>query len=101
MPEIAVLRVTILVLGAGLGAAVGSFAGVLVERLQNGGSVWGPPSFCANCHTPIAVRDNVPVISWLLLRGHCRDCGASITLYFFILEVAGTLAGGVLAAKLL
>jgi len=101
MPAIALLHVTIVVLGAGLGAAVASFAGVLFDRLPNGGSVWRPPSFCANCHTRIAVRDNVPVISWLLLKSHCRSCGASIPSYLFLFEVAGALAGGVLAAKLL
>jgi len=101
VPEIAVLRVAILVLGAGLGAAVGSCAGVLVGRLPNGASAWRPPSFCADCRTRIAFRDNVPVISWLLLRGHCRHCGTPIPSHLFMLEIVGALAGGILAGKLL
>lgn len=101
MPDVVLLRVTVLVLGAALGAAVASFAGVLVERLPNGASAWRPPSFCADCLTRIAFRDNVPVFSWLLLRGHCRHCGTPIPSHLFMLEIVGALAGGILAGKLL
>ena len=57
-----------------LGAVVGSFANVCIHRLPRGESVVAPRSRCPRCGTPIAARDNVPVLSWLLLRGRCRAC---------------------------
>jgi len=101
VPEIVLLRVTIIVLGTALGAALGSFAGALLDRLPKRRSVWRPPSFCANCRARIAIHDNVPIISWLLLRGHCRNCSTSIPPHLFMFELAGALAGGLMAAKLL
>jgi leader peptidase (prepilin peptidase)/N-methyltransferase len=60
------------------GLAVGSFVNVVTERLPAGRSIVTPRSACASCATPIAPRDNVPVLSYLLLRGRCRTCGAPI-----------------------
>lgn len=56
-----------------------------------GASVVAPPSACPRCGTRIRARDNVPVLSWLLLRGHCRDCDAGISARYPLVE-AGTAA---------
>jgi leader peptidase (prepilin peptidase) / N-methyltransferase len=62
-----------------LGAIVGSFLNVVIYRLPLGQSLASPGSRCPSCGTPIAPYDNVPVLSWLLLRGRCRHCGAPIS----------------------
>jgi leader peptidase (prepilin peptidase)/N-methyltransferase len=62
-----------------LGAVIGSFLNVVIHRLPLGESLASPGSRCPSCGTPIAPYDNVPVLSWLLLRGRCRHCGASIS----------------------
>lgn len=82
-----------------LGLAVGSFLNVVIYRVPRHESVVSPPSACPNCGTPIAPRDNIPVVSWLLLRGHCRHCQASISPQYLIVELAtaGMFAG--LAAR--
>jgi leader peptidase (prepilin peptidase) / N-methyltransferase len=60
------------------GLAIGSFLNVVVARLPLGLSLVSPASECPSCHVPIARRDNIPVISYLLLRGRCRNCKATI-----------------------
>jgi leader peptidase (prepilin peptidase) / N-methyltransferase len=62
-----------------LGAIIGSFLNVVIHRLPLGESLASPGSRCPSCGTPIAPYDNLPVFSWLLLRGRCRHCGASIS----------------------
>ncbi len=62
-----------------LGLAIGSFLNVVIYRVPRGESIVSPASACPSCHTPIAGRDNVPILSWLLLRGHCRTCGHPIS----------------------
>jgi leader peptidase (prepilin peptidase)/N-methyltransferase len=62
-----------------LGLLIGSFLNVVVHRVPRGESVVRPPSACPGCGQQIRARDNVPVLSWLLLRGRCRDCGAAIS----------------------
>jgi leader peptidase (prepilin peptidase)/N-methyltransferase len=62
-----------------LGAIVGSFLNVVIHRLPRGESVVSPGSHCPSCGVPVRALDNVPVISWLLLRGRCRNCGTSIS----------------------
>jgi leader peptidase (prepilin peptidase) / N-methyltransferase len=64
---------------AALGAIVGSFLNVVIHRLPRGESLVSPASRCPECNTPIRPYDNVPVLSWLLLRGRCRHCGARIS----------------------
>lgn len=77
---------------AGLaGLAVGSFLNVVAHRVPAGRSVIRPPSACPACDHPIRPADNVPVVSWLLLRGRCRHCGARISLRYPLLELAGGL----------
>ena len=65
-------------LAAVLGAVVGSFLNVVVHRLPRRESLVHPRSRCPGCETPVSPRDNVPVLSWLLLRGRCRSCGTPI-----------------------
>ena len=62
-----------------LGLLIGSFLNVVIWRVPRGESVLRPASHCPSCATPIRPYDNVPVLSWLLLRGRCRDCGAGIS----------------------
>lgn len=61
-----------------VGLAAGSFANVVIHRVPAGMSVVRPASRCPACTAPIRPRDNVPVLSWLALRGRCRACGARI-----------------------
>jgi leader peptidase (prepilin peptidase)/N-methyltransferase len=79
------------------GLVVGSFMTVAVHRLPKGESVVHPRSRCPACGAEIGARDNVPVLSWLLLRGRCRRCGERISVVYPILELA-TAALVVLAA---
>lgn len=74
-----------------LGLVVGSFANVCVHRLPRRQSVVSPPSRCPACGALIRARDNVPVLSWLLLRGHCRSCRAPISPRYPAVEAANGL----------
>ena len=68
------------------GAAFGSFVNVLAYRLPRRESIVKPRSRCPGCETTIRARDNVPIVSWLLLRGRCRDCNMSIPLRYPLVE---------------
>lgn len=70
------------------GLVVGSFMTVAAHRMPRGESVVRPRSRCPVCGAPIGPRDNVPVLSWLLLRGRCRSCGARISVEYPFLELA-------------
>ena len=73
---------------AGLfGAVLGSFLNVLVHRLPRGESVVRPRSRCPSCRTDIAPYDNVPIFSWLALRGRCRRCHAAISARYPAVEL--------------
>ena len=72
-----------------LGLLVGSFLTVVVHRVPAGMSVVHPRSACPSCGAPIRSRDNVPVLSWVLLSGRCRDCGAAVPARYPAVE-AGT-----------
>jgi len=74
-----------------LGLAIGSFLNVVVWRVPQHLSIAYPPSACPVCGHPIRARDNVPVASWLVLRGRCRDCHAPIARRYPLVE-AGTAA---------
>jgi leader peptidase (prepilin peptidase)/N-methyltransferase len=67
------------VLFAVLGAAIGSFLNVVIHRVPLHESLVSPPSRCPGCGQAVRPRDNVPIVSWLLLRGRCRDCGTPIS----------------------
>lgn len=70
------------------GLVFGSFGNVVIHRVPEGNSVVRPPSACPGCDTPIRSRDNIPVLSWLLLRGRCRDCGMPISVRYPSVELA-------------
>ena len=70
----------------GFGAAVGSFVNVCVYRIPNGLSLLWPRSHCPICRQPVAMRDNVPILGWLLLRGRCRHCRMPISLRYPLVE---------------
>lgn len=72
-----------------LGLMIGSFLNVVVHRVPAGQSVVSPPSACPGCGHEVRARDNIPVVSWLLLRGRCRDCQAPIAVRYPLVE-AGT-----------
>jgi leader peptidase (prepilin peptidase)/N-methyltransferase len=67
------------VLAAIFGLVIGSFLNVVIWRVPRGESVVRPASHCPNCDREIRGRDNIPVLSWLVLRGKCRDCGSPIS----------------------
>lgn len=77
-----------MVVGALFGLAVGSFFTVAVARLPNKESLVAPRSKCISCGAEILARDNVPLVSWVLLRGRCRSCGERISVMYPILELA-------------
>lgn len=72
-----------------VGLAVGSFLNVVIYRVPRHESVVTPRSKCPTCALPIRERDNIPVLSWLLLRGKCRNCREPISLRYPLVELAG------------
>jgi leader peptidase (prepilin peptidase)/N-methyltransferase len=85
------------VLVALLGLAVGSFLNVVVHRVPLGESVVQPRSRCPGCGADIAARDNVPVVSWVLLRGRCRHCAEPISVRYPLVELLTSVVFVVLA----
>ena len=70
-----------------MGLAFGSFLNVCIYRLPLGLSVITPRSACPNCQQPIAFYDNMPVLSWLILRGRCRHCDSKISPRYLMIEL--------------
>jgi leader peptidase (prepilin peptidase) / N-methyltransferase len=70
------------------GLLFGSFLNVCISRIPKGESIVKPRSRCPHCTTPIRWYDNIPILSWLLLRGRCRDCRASISWQYPAVELA-------------
>ncbi len=73
------------------GLVVGSFDNVAIYRIPEGKSLWAPRSFCPKCGTTIAWYDNIPVFSYLFLRGRCRHCAEPISLRYPLVELASGL----------
>lgn len=71
-----------------VGLVVGSFLNVVIYRVPRQLSIVRPPSACPRCQRPIAARDNVPIVSWLLLRGRCRHCREPISPRYPLIEFA-------------
>jgi leader peptidase (prepilin peptidase)/N-methyltransferase len=78
--------VAAIVLAAVGGLIIGSFLNVVAYRLPRGESLAHPPSHCPSCDEPIKPYDNIPVLSWLLLRGRCRNCKAAISPRYPLVE---------------
>ena len=83
------------------GSLIGSFLNVVVYRVPAGRSIVRPPSACGACGAPIRWYDNVPVLSWIALRGRCRDCHAPISLRYPLVELGTALAFTLVAALFL
>jgi leader peptidase (prepilin peptidase)/N-methyltransferase len=83
-----------------LGLVIGSFLNVVVHRVPAGLSVVQPPSACPACGAPVRPRDNVPVLSWLLLQARCRDCAAPISARYPLVELGCAALFVVLALRL-
>ncbi len=79
----------VVVLAAVLGLVVGSFLNVVVWRVPRGESLSHPASHCPTCDHPIRPWDNIPLLSWLILRGKCRDCSAPIAVRYPLVELGG------------
>ena len=85
-------RLALVVALAILGLLVGSFLNVVIARVPAGQSVVSPRSYCPACAAPIEPWDNVPVLSWLLLRGRARCCGARIRARYLVVELGSAAA---------
>lgn len=104
------LRLAIAIWVALVGGVIGSFLNVVIARVPAGESIVRPRSRCPRCHAAIAWYDNVPVLSWILLRARCRECGQPISIRYPIVELLGAAAalaawwrhglGGAAAAEL-
>jgi leader peptidase (prepilin peptidase) / N-methyltransferase len=91
------LEIALAVVG---GLCLGSFLNVVAYRLPAGMSLVTPPSACPGCGVAIRPYDNVPVVSWLILGGHCRSCDTSISARYPLTEaVTGALFAAVVVAK--
>lgn len=82
-----------------LGLMVGSFLNVVIHRVPKDESIVTPRSHCPNCDTELANRDNIPVVSWLVLRGKCRTCGHPISARYPIVEAITGLLFAAIAAR--
>jgi leader peptidase (prepilin peptidase) / N-methyltransferase len=80
--------IVVAILAGSLGSVIGSFLNVVIFRVPAGRSIVAPPSACGSCGHRIRARDNVPMVSWLLLRGRCRDCAAPISARYPLVEAA-------------
>ncbi len=76
------------------GACIGSFLNVVIYRLPKDKSLVSPPSACPACNTPIRFYNNIPLFSWLILRGKCPDCKAPISCRYFLIELTTAILFG-------
>jgi leader peptidase (prepilin peptidase)/N-methyltransferase len=83
----------------GFGLLIGSFLNVVILRVPAGRSIVSPPSSCGGCGVRIRPFDNVPVLSWLLLRGRCRDCSARISPRYPLVELLTGVAFAAVALR--
>jgi leader peptidase (prepilin peptidase)/N-methyltransferase len=92
-----VIELTLLVLAVVFGAVVGSFLNVVILRLpQDDESIAFPGSHCPHCNQPLHWYDNIPLLSYLVLRGKCRTCRASISLQYPLVELSMAILAGML-----
>lgn len=86
--QVLILAITIFVCGA----STGSFFNVCLYRIPKKLSVVNPPSACPCCSRQIRWRDNIPILSWIMLKGKCRDCGCKISPRYILIETAAGLS---------
>jgi leader peptidase (prepilin peptidase)/N-methyltransferase len=98
MPHSHLLHVGLIVAAGVLGLMVGSFLNVVIWRVPRAESVVRPRSHCPSCGTLIAERDNIPLVSWLLLQGRCRSCRARISVRYPAVEMLTALMFAATAA---
>ena len=72
-----------------LGACIASFLNVVIWRVPRGESIVSPPSHCPKCNAPIKWWQNIPILSWLALRGKCANCRAAISPRYIGVELLG------------
>ncbi len=70
-----------------LGSAIGSFLNVCIYRIPREKSIVNPPSACPGCEKPIRPYDNIPILSYIFLKGKCRDCGTKISIRYPLVEL--------------
>lgn len=87
-------------IGLLVGLLIGSFLNVCIFRLPRDLSVVRPRSYCPECQKPIAARDNIPVLSYILLGGRCRHCAARLPIRYPIVEAVTAVLFAVTAASL-
>jgi leader peptidase (prepilin peptidase) / N-methyltransferase len=88
--------VLIAVFAGVIGLALGSFLNVVLYRAPRGMSISSPGSSCPACGAPVRWFDNIPVVSWLVLRGKCRSCHGPISVQYPLVELAtGALFAGI------
>lgn len=75
-----------------LGAILASFGGVIIARVPNEESIVKPQSHCSNCNNNLKWYDNIPILSFIILRGKCRYCKTKIGYFYFIIEILGGLS---------
>ncbi|MDQ1475654.1 MAG: leader peptidase (prepilin peptidase) / N-methyltransferase [Actinomycetota bacterium] len=81
------------------GLVIGSFLNVVIWRVPRKESIVTPPSHCPRCDAKIANRDNIPLVSWLVLRGRCRNCGTSISARYPLIEILTALLFAAVGAR--
>lgn len=89
----------LITVAAFLGLAIGSFLNVVIWRVPRHLSVLRPRSQCPACETPISPSDNVPLVSWLRLRGRCRHCAEPISVRYPLVEAGCAVLFGAAAAR--
>lgn len=82
-----------------LGALIGSFLNVVIFRVPARRSIVTPPSACGSCGVRIRPRDNIPVLSWVILRGRCRDCKAAISVRYPLVELGTAVLFAIVAVR--
>ncbi|CAB4946508.1 unannotated protein [freshwater metagenome] len=87
----------VIAISALLGLLIGSFLNVVIWRVPRHESVVSPPSRCPGCDQLIRPYDNIPVLSWLILRGKCRDCKTKISARYPLVEAGTAILWGLLA----
>jgi leader peptidase (prepilin peptidase)/N-methyltransferase len=90
----------LIVICAAYGLVIGSFLNVVIYRVPRDLSIVRPGSACPTCHAKITWYDNIPVVSWLVLRGHCRGCDEPISPRYILVELAGGAIFAGVAARL-